>query len=128
MTKAYLIQASHRFGIVRVTSRVPCARVSSRRTKTNFNSKHDWICANCIFSPKRYRVELIRPALLFRPRLMIFSYIHVRNSTMCIFERDRSLPRCIVIVIVPVFSSGLFRFCISVIGVICRCLGFFDEI
>ena len=50
VTKAYLIQATHGFGIVRVTSRVPCARVSSQLTKTNFNSKHDWICANCIFS------------------------------------------------------------------------------
>lgn len=48
VTKAYLIQPTHRSAIVRVTS---CgARVSTRLTKTNFNSKHDWICANCIFS------------------------------------------------------------------------------
>ena len=41
MTKAYLIQATHGFGIVRVTSRVPCARVflaSSQRQISTVNT------------------------------------------------------------------------------------------
>lgn len=66
LTKAYLIQATHGFDIVRVTSRVPYARVPSQFTKTNFNSKHDWICANCIFFPETLSRQAYPSSITFQ--------------------------------------------------------------
>lgn len=63
-----------------------------------------------VFFPEtRYRVELIRPALLFRPRLMIFSYYSRRKR--CSYSPisiDRSIHPSIHLYALASFN--VFRF------------------